>query len=140
MAPTLILIRHAQALHNVANDWSLHDPPLSKLGEEQCAELQEALKKESIADKVELIVVSAQRRTLQTAMLSLTWLIEDKKIPIFADAGWQGRYRVASCKVNIGVSSAAVHYSGFCSKISTSLPRHHHSHLQSTFYFHAISN
>jgi hypothetical protein len=93
MPPTLLLIRHAQALHNVANDWSLHDPPLSTLGEEQCAELQQALKQGKLADKVELIVVSAQRRTLQTAKLALTWLFEDKKIPVLPDAGWQGKYR-----------------------------------------------
>jgi broad specificity phosphatase PhoE len=91
MPPTLILIRHAQALHNVAGDWSLRDPPLTKLGEEQCKELQESLKKEELADKVELIVVSAMRRTLQTAKLGLTWLIEEKKIPVLPDAGWQGR-------------------------------------------------
>ncbi|KAF2658240.1 phosphoglycerate mutase-like protein [Lophiostoma macrostomum CBS 122681] len=89
MPPTLILIRHAQALHNVADDWSLHDPPLSALGEEQCAELQQTLKQEEIADKVELIVVSAMRRTLQTAKLGLGWLYEDKKIPVLPDAGWQ---------------------------------------------------
>jgi hypothetical protein len=91
MPPTLILIRHAQALHNVASDFSLHDPPLSELGERQCAELQESLKKEDIANKVELIVVSPMRRTLQTAMLGLGWLIE-KGVPVEADAGWQGMY------------------------------------------------
>jgi phosphohistidine phosphatase SixA len=90
MPPTLILIRHAQALHNVASDWSLHDPPLSELGEQQCAELQASLKKEAIANKVDLIVVSAMRRTLQTAKLGLRWLIEEKKVPVLVDAGWQG--------------------------------------------------
>lgn len=90
MPPTLILIRHAQALHNVASDWSLRDPPLSELGEQQCAELKELLRKEDIANKVELIVVSAMRRTLQTARLGLGWLIEDKKVPVLVDAGWQG--------------------------------------------------
>ncbi|KAF2797808.1 phosphoglycerate mutase-like protein [Melanomma pulvis-pyrius CBS 109.77] len=89
MAPTLLLIRHAQALHNVASDWSLHDPPLSELGEQQCAELQESLKKAQIADEVELIVVSAMRRTLQTAALGLDWLITEKKIEVLPDAGWQ---------------------------------------------------
>jgi len=90
MPPTLILIRHAQALHNVAKDWSIHDPPLSTLGEQQCAELQEYLKKEEIMTKVDLIVVSPMRRTLQTAKLGLGWLIEDKKVPVILDAGWQG--------------------------------------------------
>jgi broad specificity phosphatase PhoE len=91
MPPTLILIRHAQALHNVAGDWSIHDPPLSELGEEQCAELQDSLRKSEVAHKAELIVVSSMRRTLQTAKLGLGFLYEDKKIPVLPDAGWQGR-------------------------------------------------
>ena len=90
MPPTLLLIRHAQALHNVASDWSIHDPPLSELGERQCAELQESLKKEKISEDVELIVVSAMRRTLQTASLGLKWLIEEKGIKVLPDARWQG--------------------------------------------------
>ena len=90
MPPTLLLIRHAQALHNVASDWSIHDPPLSKLGEEQCKELQESLQNNQISDQVELIVVSSMRRTLQTATIGLEWLIKEKAIEVRPDAGWQG--------------------------------------------------
>ncbi|KAF2876650.1 histidine phosphatase superfamily [Massariosphaeria phaeospora] len=89
MPPTLLLIRHAQALHNVASDWSIHDPPLSDLGRQQCAELQESLKQSEIGNQVELIVVSAMRRTLETATLGLDWLINEKKIKVLPDAGWQ---------------------------------------------------
>lgn len=96
MAPTLLLIRHAQALHNVASDWSIHDPPLSKLGEDQCKELQESLKNSEIASQVELIVVSSMRRTLQTASMGLEWLIKDKGIKVLPDAGWQGDYSLRS--------------------------------------------
>ncbi|KAF2749985.1 hypothetical protein M011DRAFT_465634 [Sporormia fimetaria CBS 119925] len=92
MPPTLLLIRHAQALHNVDSDYNLHDPPLSKLGEEQCAELRESLKNQKIAQDVELIVVSPMRRTLQTMQLGLGWLIDEKKVPVLPDAGWQGEY------------------------------------------------
>jgi broad specificity phosphatase PhoE len=90
MPPTLLLIRHAQALHNVSDDWSIHDPPLSELGEQQCKELQESLKSSEIGNAVELIVVSAMRRTLQTANLGLDWLINDKGIKVLPHAGWQG--------------------------------------------------
>ncbi|KAF2014729.1 phosphoglycerate mutase-like protein [Aaosphaeria arxii CBS 175.79] len=89
MAPTLLLIRHAQALHNATSDWSHRDPPLTELGEQQCRELQESLKNSGIADQVELIVVSAMRRTLQTATIGLDFLIKDKKILVLPDAGWQ---------------------------------------------------
>ena len=74
-------------MHNVRSDWSIHDPPLSKLGEEQCAELQESLKNSKIAQEVGLIVVSAMRRTLQTATLGLDFLINDKKPEVLPDAG-----------------------------------------------------
>ncbi|KAF2645779.1 phosphoglycerate mutase-like protein [Massarina eburnea CBS 473.64] len=89
MSPTIILIRHAQALHNVASDWSLPDPPLTELGEAQCKELEESLKNSEIGNQVELIVVSAMRRTLQTATLGLHWLIKEKGIEVLPDAGWQ---------------------------------------------------
>jgi len=80
MPPTLVLIRHAQAEHNATNDWSIHDPPLTQLGEQQSRELQESLKQSDIGNQVELIVVSAQRRTLQTATIGLDWLIK-KGVP-----------------------------------------------------------
>jgi broad specificity phosphatase PhoE len=88
MPPTLVLIRHAQALHNVAGDWSFHDPKLSELGEQQSRELHESLKASKIGNNVELIVVSAMRRTLQTATIGLDWLIK-KGIKVIPDANWQ---------------------------------------------------
>jgi phosphohistidine phosphatase SixA len=88
MPPTLILIRHAQALHNVASDWSFHDPKLSDLGEQQSRELHESLKSFPLANEVELIVVSAMRRTLQTATIGLDWLIQ-KGVKVLPDAMWQ---------------------------------------------------
>ncbi|KAH7402152.1 phosphoglycerate mutase [Phaeosphaeria sp. MPI-PUGE-AT-0046c] len=88
MSPTLLLIRHAQALHNVAGDWSFHDPKLSELGEQQSRELHESLKASKIGNEVELIVVSAMRRTLQTATIGLDWLIQ-KGVQVIPDANWQ---------------------------------------------------
>jgi broad specificity phosphatase PhoE len=88
MPPTLLLIRHAQALHNVASDWSFHDPKLSELGEQQCRELQTSLQNSTIAHQVDLIVVSAMRRTLQTATIGLDFLIK-KGVPVMPHAGWQ---------------------------------------------------
>ncbi|PVH94977.1 phosphoglycerate mutase-like protein [Periconia macrospinosa] len=89
MPPTLLLIRHAQALHNVASDWSHDDPPLTEFGHQQCKELEESLKNSEIGNKVELIVVSAMRRTLQTASEGLEWVIKEKGIEVLPDAGWQ---------------------------------------------------
>lgn len=88
MPPTLLLIRHAQALHNVSSDWSLPDPKLTPLGEEQCRELHVSLQSHPLANKVELIVVSPMRRTLQTTTIGLDFLIK-KGIPVLADPNWQ---------------------------------------------------
>ncbi|KAI2479452.1 phosphoglycerate mutase [Pyrenophora tritici-repentis] len=88
MPPTLVLIRHAQAEHNATNDWSIRDPPLTQLGEQQSRELQESLKKSNIGNQIDLIVVSAQRRTLQTATIGLDWLIK-KGVPVLPSALWQ---------------------------------------------------
>ncbi|OJD32791.1 phosphoglycerate mutase [Diplodia corticola] len=95
MPPTLILIRHAEALHNVDKDYSIPDPVLSQLGLQQCTELRDHLRQgrerpqvSELAERAELIVVSPMRRTLQTALLGLDWLVE-KGVPLRLDAGWQ---------------------------------------------------
>lgn len=88
MPPTLLLIRHAQGLHNVASDWNFRDPKLTELGEKQSRELQEALKASKIGNDVEAIVISPMRRTLQTATIGLDWLIQ-KKTKVILDANWQ---------------------------------------------------
>ncbi|GKT60822.1 phosphoglycerate mutase [Colletotrichum tofieldiae] len=85
MPQTVVLIRHAQAMHN---DWNIHDPDLSSLGLEQCLELKEHLLQRFGNETDALIIVSPMRRTIQTALLSLDWLIK-KGVRIQADARWQ---------------------------------------------------
>ncbi|KAI1866749.1 uncharacterized protein JN550_007602 [Neoarthrinium moseri] len=86
MPPTLILIRHAQALHNVERN--IHDPDLSELGFNQLKALRENLMQHPVAQDAGLIVTSPMRRTIQTSLGSLDWLIK-KGIKIEADASWQ---------------------------------------------------
>jgi broad specificity phosphatase PhoE len=92
MPPTLLLIRHAEALHNKTKDHTLRDPELSDLGVQQCAALRSSLRTEwpNLA-KVDLIVVSPMRRTLQTATLALDWLIAEG-VKVEVDADWQEVY------------------------------------------------
>ncbi|AEO59755.1 hypothetical protein MYCTH_2067533 [Thermothelomyces thermophilus ATCC 42464] len=93
MPPTLVLIRHAQAIHNVDPNHSLQDPPLTDLGRRQSADLREHLRSSLPADrKVQLIVTSPMRRALQTCLVSLDWLI-DEGVPVMPDARWQEPYR-----------------------------------------------
>lgn len=58
-------------------------------GQKQCEGLRESLKRRLEGETDIAIVVSPMRRTLQTAMASLDWLIE-RGVPTIADAGWQG--------------------------------------------------
>ncbi|KAL7623553.1 hypothetical protein AAE478_007236 [Parahypoxylon ruwenzoriense] len=88
MPPTLILIRHAQAQHNVSRDFSIPDPDLTEEGHKQCEDLRKSLIENPLAQQAELIIVSPLRRVVQTALSSVDWLIE-KGVEIEADAGWQ---------------------------------------------------
>ncbi|KAB8302472.1 hypothetical protein EYC80_005878 [Monilinia laxa] len=93
MSPTIILIRHAQALHNVshkARNYQLHDPALTDLGfGTQCDELARFLENDvPLAQKIDLIVVSPMRRTLQTAQQGLGWLIK-RGVPVILRPEWQ---------------------------------------------------
>ena len=77
-------------------DYELHDPVLSDLGQEQCASLRQSLydRFQDVSSQIGLenvaIIASPMRRTLQTAQLALGWLI-DKGKPVVADADWQGK-------------------------------------------------
>ncbi|KAM0236740.1 hypothetical protein ACHAPO_004781 [Fusarium lateritium] len=85
MSPTVVLIRHAQ-------DYTLPDPPLTDEGKLQCANLRENLISTFSKDVDNpgdiAIIVSPMRRTLQTAMLSMDWLVE-RGVKIEGDADWQ---------------------------------------------------
>ncbi|KAI0121020.1 histidine phosphatase superfamily [Xylariales sp. AK1849] len=88
MPPTLIIIRHAQAQHNATQNYQLHDPDLSELGFNQLKDLRRSLIEHPVAQNAGLIITSPMRRTIQTALGSVDWLIE-KGVRIEADAGWQ---------------------------------------------------
>ncbi|SPQ24487.1 188b4486-813a-466d-bffc-5477357e3cfa [Thermothielavioides terrestris] len=90
MPPTLILIRHAQALHNVDKAYhSLRDPVLTDLGRLQAVELREHLKAALPPDRrIELIVISPMRRAIETCLIALDWVINEG-VPVVPDARWQ---------------------------------------------------
>ena len=96
MPPTLILIRHAEAEHNATCNWDLLDPPLTENGLEQCRELEQHLQtKCPLASRVERIISSPMRRTCQTTLTALSWLVQSG-VPVELDAMWQGQ----SCLVS----------------------------------------
>lgn len=65
MAPTIHLIRHAQGYHNlsVENEFSIIDPDLTPVGEEQCAQLRASF---SDHPKLAKLVASPLRRAIRT--------------------------------------------------------------------------
>lgn len=78
MAPTIHLVRHAQGVHNLSvENESIHDPDLTTLGEQQCADLRAAFKDHS---KVTKLVASPLRRTINTCDLAFGG--DKKKYPI----------------------------------------------------------
>lgn len=61
-------VRHAQGYHNLCKEnWTMHDPNLTPLGEEQCKALQALY---PYQNTVKMLVASPLRRTLQTALQS----------------------------------------------------------------------
>lgn len=96
MPPTLILIRHAEAEHNATSNWNLHDPELTAKGLEQCKLLEKHLNKQCpLALRVERIITSPMKRTSQTSLNALAWLIKSG-VPVEVDAMWQGQFQLLS--------------------------------------------
>lgn len=69
MSKILHLVRHAQAEHNVDNDYDILDAPLTAIGREQAAKLN-GLTVQTIQQTAELLVTSPLSRTLQTTILA----------------------------------------------------------------------
>ncbi|TFK88078.1 phosphoglycerate mutase-like protein [Polyporus arcularius HHB13444] len=64
----IYLTRHAEAEHNVAEDYTIHDAPLTHRGRQQAAQLNQATKDTTQA-VAELLVTSGLRRTLSTTVV-----------------------------------------------------------------------
>ncbi|GAA5883036.1 hypothetical protein JCM16303_006802 [Sporobolomyces ruberrimus] len=71
----LYLTRHAQAEHNVAEDYSIPDAPLTKLGREQSAKLRKDTEN-GFTKEVELLVSSPLKRPMQTFIIGYAPLRE----------------------------------------------------------------
>ncbi|KDN39392.1 phosphoglycerate mutase-like protein [Tilletiaria anomala UBC 951] len=69
MSKKIYLCRHAQAEHNVADDYSIPDAPLTALGKSQAAALAQDARLNGIRDEIQLVVSSALKRTLQTTKM-----------------------------------------------------------------------
>ncbi|KAI0643589.1 phosphoglycerate mutase-like protein [Trametes meyenii] len=64
----IYLTRHAEAEHNVSEDYSIPDAPLTPRGREQAAALNEATK-DTVQATADLLITSGLRRTLSTTVI-----------------------------------------------------------------------
>jgi len=82
MPPTLHCIRHAQGYHNLnIQSHTIHDPLLTPLGEDQCRTLASNFPN---LGAVDLVVASPMKRTLNTALLTFTPLLQQKNSKVIA--------------------------------------------------------
>lgn len=83
MAPAkLHCVRHAQGYHNLTPDnHKLHDPALTALGKQQCAELHSAFPHH---DRITHVVASPIKRTLWTALLAFGPVLAQKNLKVIA--------------------------------------------------------
>ncbi|EUC60771.1 histidine phosphatase family containing protein [Rhizoctonia solani AG-3 Rhs1AP] len=68
------LLRHGQAEHNVANDFSIHDALLTPAGRQQCIDFAQA--NPDFQNEPQVILTSAFRRTLSTTLLAMPQAFE----------------------------------------------------------------
>ncbi|KDN39973.1 hypothetical protein RSAG8_08422, partial [Rhizoctonia solani AG-8 WAC10335] len=68
------LLRHGQAEHNVADDFSIHDAVLTPAGRQQCIDFAQA--NPDFQNVPQVILTSAFRRTLSTTLLALPQAFE----------------------------------------------------------------
>ncbi|EPS34072.1 hypothetical protein POX_a00947 [Penicillium oxalicum] len=87
MAPIIHAVRHAQGVHNLCTaNHVIHDPLLTNLGHEQCAQLEKTFPRHA---QVDLVTASPLRRTLYTALESFAPVFEahpDMKLIALPDA------------------------------------------------------
>ncbi|KAK5628976.1 hypothetical protein RRF57_004691 [Xylaria bambusicola] len=84
MPPSIHVIRHAQALHNVDQDFTIPDPELTELGHEQCKKATAELG--DLGDKTVVILASPLQRTIQTALaLFPAYTASGKKVVLVPD-------------------------------------------------------
>ena len=86
-------VRHAQGYHNVAGETDpifgylredLEDALLTDLGKKQCEDLSNSIN-DDVFKKIQVILVSPMRRTIQTALYSFPKQVKNPKIIFLAN-------------------------------------------------------
>ncbi|KAI1167568.1 histidine phosphatase superfamily [Nemania serpens] len=101
MAPTIHILRHAHAAHQLNSDISIHDPELTELGIQQCYTLAADIAK---LGKIDLILSSPMKRAIQTAIAAFPAYIQSQsKIVLLPDLQEFGvnNSDVGSCRADL---------------------------------------
>jgi broad specificity phosphatase PhoE len=75
MASTIYLVRHAESEHNISQDFSQHDPPLTTLGYTQAAQLVSTLPH---PERIAVVTTSPLRRAIQTSLTGLGHVLDKR--------------------------------------------------------------
>ncbi|KAH8157219.1 hypothetical protein CIB48_g11026 [Xylaria polymorpha] len=84
MAPTIHIIRHAQALNNLPNNidgMNIRDPKLTEQGYQQCQILATEL---AVLGYIEMVFASPLQRSIQTALAAFETYTQSKRITLLA--------------------------------------------------------
>lgn len=83
MAPIVHCVRHGQGFHNLTKEnehaEDIPDPDLTKRGREQCERLRDSF---PYQDKVDCILASPIRRTIQTALIGFAPAIKQRGLKL----------------------------------------------------------
>ncbi|KAF7539464.1 hypothetical protein G7Z17_g12422 [Cylindrodendrum hubeiense] len=106
MAPTIHLVRHAQGFHNLSHAAEqLHDPDLTPLGEQQCANLRAAFPHHA---KLTKLMASPMRRTVYTCLKAFG---NNNLLPITALPEFQ-EISLQPCDVGTAVPVVSAEFAG----------------------------
>lgn len=84
MVSNIIIVRHAESVHNVTKDFSQLDPPLTSLGVEQASSISQKLPS---AGNIATIISSPLRRALQTTLAGFSSILDKQ---YFGESSGQG--------------------------------------------------
>jgi broad specificity phosphatase PhoE len=86
MVSKIIIVRHAESVHNVTKDFSQLDPPLTSLGVEQASSISQKLPTGHIAT----IISSPLRRALQTTLAGFSTILDKRYFDKSSGKGIEG--------------------------------------------------
>lgn len=92
MVSRIIIVRHAESVHNVTKDFSQLDPPLTALGVEQASSIS---KKLLSAENIATIISSPLRRALQTTLAGFSAVLDKQYFDKSSGQGIDGGARLS---------------------------------------------